>query len=74
MNGSDYFYSGDLMEQMVKDIQDNGGIITEDDFEEYVVRERNVTKAEYKGLEVLGISAPGGGPVLGLILNILDGE
>ena len=62
------------MEQMVRDIQEYGGIIKEEDFEEYLVRERNVTRAEYNELDVLGISAPGGGPVLGLILNILDGE
>ncbi len=73
-NGADYFYQGAFMQQMVSELQTNGAIITENDFEQYTVKERPVTRAMYDTYDILGISAPGGGPVLGLILNILDGK
>ncbi len=61
------------MQQMVSELQANGAIITANDFEQYTVANRPVTNAIYETYNILGISAPGGGPVLGLILNILDG-
>ncbi len=73
-NGANYFYEGAFMQQMVSELQAIGAIITARDFEEYSVEERPVTRASYDAYDVLGISAPGGGPVLGLILNILDGN
>ena len=72
-NGANYFYEGEFMEQMVIDLQANGAIINASDFEEYSVEYRPVTRAFYDTYDVLGISAPGGGPVLGLMLNMLDG-
>ena len=72
-NGANYFYEGAFMEQMVSELQANGAIINASDFMDYSVEERLVTRAFYDKYDVLGISTPGGGSVLGLILNILDG-
>ena len=58
---------------MVQDLQDADSILTLEDFHNYEPVERNVTATEFMGLDVYGVSAPAGGPVLGLILNILDG-
>ena len=57
----------------MSELQEVGSIISIDDFKNYTVVEREVTRSRYRGHNVFGISAPGGGPVLGLMLNILDG-
>ncbi len=73
-NGPNHFYEGTFMQQMVSELRAIGAIINATDFEEYSVEYRPVTRAVYNNYNVLGFSAPGGGPVLGLILNILDGN
>ena len=46
-----------------------------EDFLNYTTVVRDVIRARYKGLEMLGMPPPSaGGAVLGLILNILDSE
>ena len=60
---------------MVNELQsDYNSIITAEDLHTYSSMERRVATAKYKGQEMLGVSPPAGGAVLGLILNILDGE
>ena len=70
--GADYFYDSIFTEDMVSELQEHGSILSLEDFKNYTVVEREVTRSEFRDHDVLGISAPGGGPVLGLILNILD--
>ena len=73
--GIDYFYNSSFTETMVEELQTGyNSIITVEDFHNYSSVEREVARAKYKGHEMLGVSAPAGGPVLGLILNILDGK
>ena len=73
--GADYFYKGNFAREMVEELKETYGcIITEEDLSEYKALQRNVTVANYKGMDVLGISPPSSGAVLGLILNILDGK
>ncbi|XP_078598417.1 glutathione hydrolase 1 proenzyme-like isoform X1 [Branchiostoma floridae x Branchiostoma japonicum] len=72
--GADAFYTGDIARNLAKDIQDAGGIITEQDFRDYVAEVTsplNITLAG--GLTVLSPPPPSSGAVLSLILNILDG-
>ena len=74
-HGISYFYNSSFTEAMVNELRsDYNSIITVDDLRNYSSMERRVATAKYKGLEVLGMSPPAGGAVLGLILNILDGE
>ena len=74
-NGINYFYNSSFTELMVEELQrDYGSIISVEDFHNYSSIERNVARAKYKGQEMVGVSPPAGGAVLGLILNILDGE
>ena len=73
--GADYFYQSNFTKEMVNELKEEYDcIITEEDFKRYKAVERNVTVASYKGASVFGISPPNSGAVLGLILNILDGE
>ena len=73
--GIDYFYNSSFTEEMVRELQrDYSSIITTEDFHNYSSVEREVAKAKYNGQEMLGVSPPAGGAVLGLILNILEGE
>lgn len=73
--GISYFYNSSFTEKMVEELQtDYGSILTVEDFLNYSSVEREVAKARYKGQEMLGVSPPAGGAVLGLILNILEGE
>ena len=73
--GISYFYNSSFTKMMVEELQrDYGAIVTMEDFQNYSSVERTVARAKYKGREMVGVSPPAGGAVLGLILNILDGE
>ena len=74
-HGIGYFYNSSFTETMVDELRrDYNSIITLEDLQNYEPAERQVVRANYKGQEMLGVSPPSGGAVLGLILNILDGE
>ncbi|XP_056624599.1 glutathione hydrolase 1 proenzyme-like isoform X1 [Triplophysa dalaica] len=72
--GPDVFYTGSLSQKIVKDIQAEGGIITSEDLRDYEPRVHeyalNFTMRNYT-FHVP--SAPFSGPVLAMILKILDG-
>ncbi|XP_066271438.1 glutathione hydrolase 1 proenzyme-like [Branchiostoma lanceolatum] len=72
--GADAFYTGEIAENLVKDIQDAGGSMTEEDLAIYrvkVTRPLNISLPG--GLFLLTSPAPSGGPILSLTLNILEG-
>ena len=74
-NGAGWFYDSDFMREMVDELRENyGSILTEKDFKEYTAIQRRPIQSHYSGLRVRGVAAPGGGVVLGLILNILDSK
>ncbi|RUS75704.1 hypothetical protein EGW08_016519 [Elysia chlorotica] len=68
------FYNGSLAEKIVEDLKDEGGIITLEDLKSYRPKWSTPTKLALPGgYTVYSIPAPGSGPVLSYILNILAG-
>jgi gamma-glutamyltranspeptidase/glutathione hydrolase/leukotriene-C4 hydrolase len=76
--GASVFYASDstLAQSLVRDIQNNGGIITLQDLHNYyynnTVREVKPVETFYQGYEVLGAGPPFGGLCVGQTLNILE--
>ncbi|CAH1405357.1 unnamed protein product [Nezara viridula] len=71
--GPDALYKGSLTAGFVKDIQDNGGIITEEDMNSYQVRwEEPVHLKLSSGLNFYSAGPPASGQILGFILRVLD--
>ncbi|KAH1015855.1 glutathione hydrolase 1 proenzyme [Dendroctonus ponderosae] len=74
--GVDALYSknGSLIDGFVKDIQDNGGIITAEDLIEYEpIWQEPITASMSDGQTLYTTPLPGSGSVLTYILQILDG-
>lgn len=71
--GKDVFYQGSLKENIVQDIQDYNGIITEEDLERYSVAEKDPLEINLDNWVIYSPPPPGSGAVLSLILNILEG-
>ncbi|OMJ15176.1 Gamma-glutamyltranspeptidase 1 [Smittium culicis] len=72
-HGVDAFYKGDLAKAMAKAIQDNGGIITPEDFANYKPELRPTGVITYNGRKVITASPPTSGSVVTTVLNILEG-
>ena len=68
------FYQGSIAEQIVKDIQDAGGIITLSDLKNYDTQRTEALKITLDNKhKILTSQAPSSGPVLTMILQILKG-
>ena len=72
--GPDYFYNSSFTNEILKDLQSHGSVLTVEDFQNYKVKIREVVLSNYSDLNIHGTALPGGGAVLGLIMNILDGK
>ncbi|KAK8788924.1 hypothetical protein V5799_021302 [Amblyomma americanum] len=71
--GPDYFYKGDFAEQMVKEIRENGGVMTMSDLKRYAVSwEAPVQTTFQDGLTLHSVPAPASGAVLAHILGVMD--
>ncbi|KAL3872307.1 hypothetical protein ACJMK2_040240 [Sinanodonta woodiana] len=72
--GPDAFYNGSLSVNITQDIQDAGGIITEDDLRGYTAIQKDpLIITLHDQSKVFSPPPPSSGAVYQLILNILDG-
>ncbi|XP_068617141.1 gamma-glutamyltransferase 1a [Brachionichthys hirsutus] len=72
--GPGVFYEGSLARSIVEDVQAAGGIVTLGDLSEYQpVLNENPLRTNIRDYTMYVPDAPSGGPVLALILNIVDG-
>jgi gamma-glutamyltranspeptidase/glutathione hydrolase len=68
----DRFYKGDIAEEIVRSVQEQGGLFTKDDLANWKVRIEEPMKTEYKGIEVYKLAQWTQGPALLQSLNILE--
>ncbi|BAT86496.1 hypothetical protein LR48_Vigan03g303100 [Vigna angularis] len=70
--GPKAFYDGWIGHNLVKDVQNAGGILTTKDLKNYTVKQKKPLSTNVLGLNVLAMPPPSGGPPMILLLNILD--
>jgi gamma-glutamyltranspeptidase/glutathione hydrolase len=72
-NGKDEFYKGETAKILAKFIQENGGIITEEDLAKYEVKWRTPTTFSYDDLKIISMSPPSsGGICLAQIMRTIE--
>ncbi|MGB1042860.1 MAG: gamma-glutamyltransferase [Tenacibaculum sp.] len=72
-NGRDEFYKGKTAKTLAKFIQDNGGIITEEDLANYTVKWRKPVTFNYDDLRIISMSPPSsGGICLAQIMKAIE--
>ncbi|MCB0462059.1 MAG: gamma-glutamyltransferase [Flavobacteriaceae bacterium] len=72
-NGRDEFYKGETAKRFVQFMQDNGGIITEEDLDKYEAKWRDPITFEYDDLKIISMSPPSsGGICLAQILKMVE--
>jgi gamma-glutamyltranspeptidase/glutathione hydrolase len=73
-SGANEFYAGQTAKLIVADMQRHNGLITLADMANYVAKERDPVRGQYRGYEVISMPPPSsGGAVLIEMLNILEG-
>ncbi len=68
----DRFYRGDIAREMVRGVQEEGGLMTMDDLATWQVIQEEPAMTTYKGIEVYKLTQWTQGPVLLQALNILE--
>ncbi|MCU0866893.1 MAG: gamma-glutamyltransferase [Planctomycetes bacterium] len=72
--GFEGFYGGRTAELLVAQMERDGGFVRSADLSDYVVRERDALRGEYRGHEVISMPPPSsGGVALLQMLNLLSG-
>ena len=72
--GTDGFYKGSVAANIVRTVQQGGGIITQADLDQYRTREMAPIECDYRGYRVISAPPPSsGGVVICEMLNILEG-
>jgi gamma-glutamyltranspeptidase / glutathione hydrolase len=68
----DRFYKGDIAREIVRSVQEQGGLFTMDDLGRWKVHIEEPVKTSYKGLEVYKLTVWTQGPAMLQALNILE--
>ncbi|WP_299160578.1 gamma-glutamyltransferase [uncultured Tenacibaculum sp.] len=72
-NGRDEFYKGETAKRLVKFMQANGGIMTEEDLAKYEAKWRTPITFSYDDLRIISMSPPSsGGICLAQIMNAIE--
>ncbi|XP_068023396.1 glutathione hydrolase 7 [Melanerpes formicivorus] len=71
--GAAAFYSGNLTQEIVSEVQSYGGVLAEEDFHNYSVPVEDPIHTVYRGHLVFSPPPPHAGPALLTALNILEG-
>ena len=66
------FYEGDIAHELVRGVQEEGGIITHEDLADWKVKIEEPVKTSYKDIDVYKLTHWTQGPVLLQALNILE--
>ena len=73
INGRDEFYKGETAKRLVAFMQDNGGIMTEEDLAKYEAKWRTPITFTYDDLRIISMSPPAsGGICLAQIMNGIE--
>jgi len=67
------YYQGELGQQIASDLAAGGALFTAEDLANYQAKLRRPVQIDYRGYTVRSNPAPGGGPTIANILNILEG-
>ncbi|KAH6913849.1 gamma-glutamyltranspeptidase [Coprinopsis sp. MPI-PUGE-AT-0042] len=70
-HGADGFYKGDVAESILRKINETGGILTQDDLNDYKVIVRPALEGRYRGRKIYTTHAPTSGPVLLHMFNLI---
>src|SRR5438034_52416 len=68
----DRFYKGDIAREIVRSVQEQGGLFTVEDLANWKVHIEEPVKTTYKGIDVYKLTAWTQGPALLQALNILE--
>ncbi|HEY6005995.1 MAG TPA: gamma-glutamyltransferase [Anaeromyxobacter sp.] len=68
----DRFYRGDIAKELVRSVQEQGGLFTLEDLDRWKVRLEEPVRTDYRGIEVLKLTHWVQGPVMLQTLNILE--
>ncbi len=69
----DRFYRGDIAEEMIRAMQEYGGIMTEQDLDRWEVLVEEPVTVNYRGIDVYKLTTWTQGPAMLQALNILEG-
>jgi gamma-glutamyltranspeptidase/glutathione hydrolase len=72
MAAYDRFYTGDIAQELVRGVQEEGGLITMQDLASWKVRVEEPVKTTYKGIDVYKLPFWQQGPAMLQALNILE--
>ncbi|MEB8389095.1 gamma-glutamyltransferase family protein [Rhodobacteraceae bacterium KMM 6894] len=70
--GADAFYTGEIAQKIVADMQANGGLLSAEDLAGYQARIEKPVMSKYRDFTVTTCQPPGGGLMLSQMLNILE--
>lgn len=70
--GRDVFYTGEIAEKIVQDVQDNGGVLSMEAMAQYEAKDARILEGSYRGLGLHGLHLPSFGAITIEILHILE--